>query len=74
MGLAGGFLLTIEMLLLYALGMGICMVIVSVLVAGAEDTVVEKIQAKLPLIIQFSGLFLIIAGVWIFWYGYKAFM
>lgn len=72
-GLGGGFLLTLEMILLYALGMGICMVIVCILVAGTEDAVIEKIQEKLPLINKISGLFLIVAGIWIFWYGYQAF-
>jgi len=73
-GMAGGFLLTLEMILLYALGMGICMVIVCVLVAAAENTAIEKLQEKLPLINKISGLFLIIAGIWIFWFGYQAFI
>lgn len=69
LGLAGGFMMTVEMILLYALGMGICMIIVCVLVAAAENTAIDTLQDKLPLINKISGLFLIIAGIWIFWTG-----
>ena len=73
-GMAGGFLLTLEMILLYALGMGMCMVIVCILVAGAEDAVIDKLQSRLPMINKVSGLFLIVAGIWIFWTGYQAYL
>jgi len=73
-GLGGGFLLTLEMILLYALGMGICMVIVCILVAAARDVIIERLQARLVLINKISGLFLIIAGLWILWTGYLAFI
>ncbi len=73
-GLAGGFLLTLEMILLYALGMGICMVVVCILVGMAEDAAIDKLQARLPTINKVSGFFLILAGLWIFWTGYQAFL
>jgi cytochrome c biogenesis protein CcdA/peroxiredoxin len=74
LGLAGGFILTVEMILLYSLGMGICMVIVSVLVAATENTAIDTLQKNLSRINKISGFFLIIAGIWIFWTGYQAFI
>ena len=74
LGLAGGFLMTLQMILLYALGMGICMVIVCVLVGATQDAAIETLQEKLPIINKISGFFLIIAGIWIFWTGYQTFL
>ncbi len=61
---SGGFATAFVVFIVYALGMGIVMVIVSVLVATSKELMINKLQAMMPYVKKVSGAILIAAGAY----------
>jgi len=60
---AGGFASALLAFILYAIGMGLLMVVVTVLVGMAKTELVKKLQHLMPIIKKVSGLVLVLVGV-----------
>ncbi len=71
---AGGFASALLVFVMFGLGMGIMMVAITVLVGMAKGMVIKRMQGAMPLITKFSGLVLLIAGVYLAWYSLNALM
>jgi cytochrome c-type biogenesis protein len=71
---AGGFASALLVFVMFGLGMGIMMVAITVLVGMAKGMVIKRMQGAMPLIKKFSGLVLLIAGVYLAWYSLNALM
>jgi cytochrome c-type biogenesis protein len=71
---AGGFASALLVFIMFGLGMGIMMVSITVLVGMAKGMVIKRMQSAMPLIKKFSGLVLLIAGVYLAWYSLSALM
>ncbi|GAA3924365.1 cytochrome c biogenesis CcdA family protein [Actinoplanes auranticolor] len=54
----------------YGLGMGIVVGLLAMLVALAQDTAVRRTRAVLPHILRISGAFLLLAGLYVAYYGW----
>jgi cytochrome c biogenesis protein CcdA len=54
----------------YGIGMGVVVGLLAMLVALAQDTVVRRTRAVLPHILRISGAFLLIAGLYVAYYGW----
>ena len=54
----------------YALGMGMVVGAVTVAVAGAQGTFVARLRRAGPLVSRVSGALLVLAGVYVSWYGW----
>ena len=54
----------------YGLGMGIVVGLLAMLVALAQDTAVRRTRAVLPHILRISGAFLLLAGLYVTYYGW----
>ena len=64
------FISGIEVYLSYALGMGLVLVVLSFTVALAQHTVLRGMRKVLPYINSVSGVLLVIAGLYVSYYGY----
>jgi cytochrome c-type biogenesis protein len=71
---AGGFASALLVFVIFGLGMGIMMVSITVLVGMAKGMVIKRMQSAMPLIKKFSGLVLVIAGIYLAWYSLSALM
>ena len=71
---AGGFASALLVFVMFGLGMGIMMVAITVLVGMAKGMVIKRMQGAMPLIKKFSGLVLLIAGIYLAWYSLTALM
>jgi threonine/homoserine/homoserine lactone efflux protein len=71
---AGGFATALLVFVIFGLGMGIMMVSITVLVGMAKGMVIKRMQSAMPLIKKFSGLVLVIAGIYLAWYSLSALM
>ena len=71
---AGGFATALLVFVIFGLGMGIMMVSITVLVGMAKGMVIKRMQSAMPLIKKFSGLVLLIAGIYLAWYSLSALM
>ena len=69
----GGFLSGLLIFLIYALGMGSMMIIVSVAVALSKDLLVKRFRAVVPYVERVSAVILMIAGAYLIYYWYVTF-
>ncbi len=69
----GGFLSGLLIFLIYALGMGIMMIILSVAVALSKDLLVRRFRAVVPYVERASAVIMIIAGAYLVYYWYVTF-
>jgi len=60
---SGGFAVALIVFLVYATGMGLVMVIVSVLVATSKELIIDKLQKFMPHVKKISAIILIAAGL-----------
>jgi cytochrome c-type biogenesis protein len=56
--------------LAYALGMGIVIGVLTVALALAKGTVVQRFRRALPVINRVAGVLLVLAGAYVAWYGW----
>jgi cytochrome c biogenesis protein CcdA len=54
----------------YGLGMGVVVGLLAMLVALAQDAAVRRTRAVLPHILRISGVFLLLAGLYVTYYGW----
>ena len=54
----------------YGLGMGVVVGLLAMLVALAQDAAVRRTRAVLPHILRISGVFLLLAGLYVAYYGW----
>ena len=54
----------------YGLGMGVVVGLLAMLVALAQDAAVRRTRAVLPHVLRISGAFLLLAGVYVAYYGW----
>jgi cytochrome c biogenesis protein CcdA len=64
------YLSGVMVFVLYGLGMGIVVSVLTLAVALAKDGLVSKFRSLLPKMNIFAGVFLIIAGAYVAYYGY----
>jgi len=64
------YLSGVMVFVLYGLGMGIVVSVLTLAVALAKDGLVSKFRSLLPKMNTFAGVFLIIAGAYVAYYGY----
>ena len=64
------FVAGIKVYLAYAVGMGLVLVVLSFAVAVAQHTVVRGMRKVLPYVNRASGVLLVIAGLYVSYYGY----
>jgi cytochrome c biogenesis protein CcdA len=60
----------VSVLLAYALGMGLVLTALAVALALAKDGLVRQSRRVLPMLNRVSGVLLVLAGVYVTWYGY----
>jgi cytochrome c-type biogenesis protein len=70
----GGFLSGMFIFLIYGIGMGIFMVVVTLLVATSKDTIINKMKMSTHRIKVVSGVVMIIAGIALLLGFYAAFL
>jgi cytochrome c biogenesis protein CcdA len=70
----GGFFSGMLIFFVYGIGMGIFMVVVTLLVASSKDTLINKMKMSTHKIKVISGVVMIIAGIGIFIGFYAAFI
>ena len=68
-GLIGG----IVIFLIFSLSAAVLMVLVTILVAASEDTIINKLKVKTELIKKISGVVFIIVGVYLILYYFTSF-
>jgi len=66
---ADSFISGVLVLLAYAIGMGLVLTSLAVAVAFASDAMVSRSRRLVPLIGRISGALLVVAGVYVTWYG-----
>lgn len=71
---AGGFLLGLLIFLIYALGMGVMMVVVSVAVALSKELLLRRFRSVMPYVHKVSAVILILAGIYLLFYWYMTFV
>lgn len=65
---AGGFGNAFLLFIMFGIGMGIMMVLVTVLIGMAKGAVIKKMTSAMPMIKRVSGLILLLAGIYLAWY------
>jgi cytochrome c biogenesis protein CcdA/peroxiredoxin len=65
---AGGFWNALWLFVVFGLGMGAMMVMVTVMVGMAKGMALKKMASAMPYIKRVSGLILLVAGVYLAWY------
>jgi cytochrome c-type biogenesis protein len=70
----GGFASGMFIFLIYGIGMGIFMVVVTLLVATSKDTIINKMKMSTHRIKVVSGVVMIIAGIALLLGFYAAFL
>lgn len=71
---SGGILFGIVVLIVYALGMGIPLIITTIIVAKARQLMLKKISRMMPWIQKISGIILIVIGVYLTYYYLSLFL
>ncbi|MDI6103367.1 cytochrome c biogenesis protein CcdA [Actinoplanes sp. NEAU-A12] len=66
----GDVLAGLAAFLAYGLGMGLVVGLLALLVAFAQDTVVRRTRAVLPFVSRASGALLVLAGLYVAYYGW----
>lgn len=69
----GGFLSGLLVFLSFTLGMGTLMIIVSLGMALSKKALIEKFEAARKYTTKIAGLILILAGIYLTYYGYSSF-
>jgi hypothetical protein len=64
------YLSGVTVFVLYGLGMGLVVSVLTLAVALAKDGLVNKFRSLLPKMNVFAGVFLVIAGAYVAYYGY----
>ena len=67
---AESFLAGVAVLVTYAVGMGLVLTALAVAVALARDGLVSRSRRILPYLNRVAGALLVVAGVYVTWYGY----
>lgn len=67
----GGLLNGIVTFIVYAVGMGLPLILTTVLVAMAKEIALKRIVEMLPLLQKISGLILIIIGIYLIYFYYS---
>jgi cytochrome c-type biogenesis protein len=65
---AGGVAEALMVFVLFGIGMGAMMVMVTVLVGMAKGIAIQKMTSAMPYIKRVSGLILLVAGIYLAWY------
>jgi cytochrome c-type biogenesis protein len=68
--LSGGLLNGVLTFLVYGLGMGVPLILTSVLVARAKEVVIERISKATERLQRLSGLVLVAVGLYLLYYNY----
>jgi len=66
----GSYLSTVVVFVMYGLGMGVVVAVLTVAVALARDGVVNRFRALLPVINRVAGGLLVLAGAYVAYYGW----
>ena len=69
-----GFVNGVLTFAVYAVGMGVPLMVTSLLLATAKDYVIRRISGATPWLEKVSGVVLIIVGVYLFYYYYITYM
>lgn len=69
---AGSYVSTVAVFVVYALGMGVVVCVLTVAVALARAGLVARIRALVPVINRVAGGLLVIAGAYVAYYGWYA--
>lgn len=72
--IGGGLLNGIITFLVYAFGMGLPLILTTILLAKAKETTVKKLVKMTPWIQRFSGIILIIIGIYLIYFYYTVFL
>lgn len=64
------YLSGVMVFVLYGLGMGLVVSVLTLAVALAKDGLVSKFRSLLPKMNMFAGVFLVVAGAYVAYYGY----
>jgi cytochrome c biogenesis protein CcdA len=67
---ADTFVAGVAVLLAYAVGMGLVLTALALALALARDGVVQRARGVLPWLNRVSGVLLVVAGLYVTWYGY----
>lgn len=67
---ADTFVAGVSVLLAYAIGMGLVLTSLAVALALAKDGLVHQSRRVLPVLNRISGALLVLAGLYVTWYGY----
>ncbi len=68
---AGGHIDAALTFIIYASGMGIPLIVITYLIAKAKKKILNKIRDSMPLVQKFSGLLLLIIGIYLIIYSYS---
>lgn len=60
----------VAVLLAYALGMGLVLMVLTIAVAVANKSLVHRMKGVMPLVDRISGVLLVIAGLYVAYYGW----
>lgn len=71
---AGGFLSGLLIFLIYALGMGVMMIVVSMAVVLSKELLLRRFRSLMPYVHKVSAVILILAGIYILIYWYTTFV
>jgi cytochrome c-type biogenesis protein len=72
--LSRGFINGILTFITYALGMGVPLLLTSVLLAQAREYLISTISRITPKLHRFSGIILIIVGVYLIYFNYRTYL
>ncbi len=68
--LSGGVLNGVLMFLVYSLGMGLPLIVTSVLVARAKEVMIGRISRATERLQRLSGVILVAVGIYLIYYNY----
>ncbi|MEP6651469.1 MAG: cytochrome c biogenesis protein CcdA [Lapillicoccus sp.] len=68
-GRSSGVLAGLAVVLAYAAGMGLLVGVLALAVALAQDTVIQRMRALLPVVGRLGGVLVAVAGAYVVWYG-----
>lgn len=71
---AGGFLLGLLIFLIYALGMGVMMIVVSMAVVLSKELLLQRFRSVTPYVHKVSAVILILAGIYLLFHWYTTFV
>lgn len=67
---AGSYLSTLAVFVVYAVGMGVVVGVLTVAVALARASLVARVRALMPVINRVAGILLVVAGAYVTYYGW----